>query len=466
MKCPNVPRVRTCPTLPYCRGSENRIADTLSRFPNGDTSWIERPVQEKIEINQLKKNSHWNKIVQKIDVLKETQDQDEYCRKVKEEIAKETRRKRWKNWFRIYKDVLFRRNEKVNKGYRLCVPRSEIEELVMGYHNENGHFGAEKCYLALSRDFYWPKMEASIRKLTGCCEICQKAKISRKCIGELHSVITEAPNQMISVDLMGPLPVSRAGMTQLFVILDVFSKRVSLFPLKRATSCAILRCLKSYFEKVAKPNTILSDNGTQFCSRLYLETLNNLGVKVLHTSPYFPQGNMVERTNREIGRLLRTYCHSQHQKWAHEVKNIEFFLNNTVHTSTGFTPNEVHFNKLCRLNKTGSVPFPTVENACCDVVVLAKRKLLSRAEQRKRKHDGSKRCISFQPGDRVLVRTHDLSSFEYKQIHKFFLLYKGPYTVVRVVYPNAYELRDDSTGKSTVQNIYNLKPFKCPIVDL
>ena len=45
----------------------------------------------------------------------------------------------------------------------------------------------------------------------------------------------------------------------------------------------------------------------------------------------------------------------------------------------------------------------------------------------------------------VLVRRHDLSSAQDKEIKKFFLLYEGPYEVIEVKMKNSYVLQNRET---------------------
>lgn len=102
----------------------------------------------------------------------------------------------------------------------------------MEEHINSGHFGAEKCSRYLTKYYYWPKMRRSIRVIIAGCEHCQKSKISKTCRGEMHSVLPDASNKVLCIDLIGPLPQSQAGATILLVAIDAFSKLVRLFPLK------------------------------------------------------------------------------------------------------------------------------------------------------------------------------------------------------------------------------------------
>jgi hypothetical protein len=89
------------------------------------------------------------------------------------------------------------------------------------------------------------------------------------------------------------------------------------------------------------PQTVVSDHRIQFISKVWQTRLTALGVSVTTTSVYHPQNNPAERVMRELGRFFRTYCHQSHTEWPRYVNYIEWVLNNTVHESTGFTPNEI-----------------------------------------------------------------------------------------------------------------------------
>lgn len=108
-------------------------------------------------------------------------------------------------------------------------------------------------------------MHKSVKKILKLCNICQRAKQSILPSPTFEAIIPEHPGELAAIDLYGPLPPSRGGVTYLVVVLDVFSKFVALYTLKRATTAAILTHLQNrYFKEVGKPQKILSDCGTQF----------------------------------------------------------------------------------------------------------------------------------------------------------------------------------------------------------
>lgn len=118
---------------------------------------------------------------------------------------------------------------------------------------------------------------------------------------------------------------------------------------------------------------VLSDNATYFSSRQWTDRLQQHGIKIAHTPAYFPQGNMTERVNREIGRLLRSICYMKHSKWE--------FLNQTVHDSTDWSPNEVYFGRSRRNKFVEGIKYPEVQPKL-DYVYLARDRLIAKSKKR------------------------------------------------------------------------------------
>ena len=91
------------------------------------------------------------------------------------------------------------------------------------------------------------------------------------------------------------------------------------------------------------------------------------------------------------------------------------------------------------------------ENQTIDVNVkiqLANENLLTKGERRKRRHDEKGKWIKYEVGQLVLVRRHDLSSAQDKEIKKFFLLYEGPYEVIEIKMNNTYVLQNQTTQET------------------
>ena len=70
------------------------------------------------------------------------------------------------------------------------------------------------------------------------------------------------------------------------------------------------------------------------------------------------------------------------------------------------------------------------------------------------------RWTQYEVGQLVLVRRHDLTSAQDKEIKKFFLLYEGPYEIVEIKMKNSYVLQNRETREIVgTHNATNLKLF-------
>lgn len=58
-------------------------------------------------------------------------------------------------------------------------------------------------------------------------------------------------------------------------------------------------------------------------------------------SRHHSQANPVERLNRSINACIRTYVKLDQRLWDTKISQVEYTINNTWHSSTGFTPYKI-----------------------------------------------------------------------------------------------------------------------------
>ena len=71
----------------------------------------------------------------------------------------------------------------------------------------------------------------------------------------------------------------------------------------------------------------------------------SMGIRTYKTSVYHPSSNPAERVLREVGRILRTYCHHQQKRWQDYLEATEEFLNLAYHPAIGITPYSTMYEK-------------------------------------------------------------------------------------------------------------------------
>ena len=77
----------------------------------------------------------------------------------------------------------------------------------------------------------------------------------------------------------------------------------------------------------------------------WAQGLRQAEIVLVMSSICHPRGNIVERTNKEIRRFLRTLLASKNSERANWTAFIEQTLNNTYQDTIEYTPIEAHFDK-------------------------------------------------------------------------------------------------------------------------
>jgi hypothetical protein len=366
----------------------------------------------------------------------------------------------------MHENVLYTVDTRNGTPWKVVVPRELEEKLITYVHLEKGHAGTDKCVRSINAMFHLKNLGRKTRKLLALCEVCQKVKFPNwKYEVENRPHLPERKGQLVSVDFYGPVPQGRGGVRYLFVCLDVFTKFIKLYPLRSATTKACLRKIADdYIPHVVKPETILSDHGTQYTSWRWIDGLKELGINCRFTPIRNPQSNPVERFMREIGKACRIYCEKNHKKWPELIPHIESWINETVSEATGFTPRELMyggeaprlFSELLPTSPEGKTEPLTAEQKEKEVFARLKR----RAEKRERRKKRGLRKWNPRVGEEVLVEACRLSDANRGITHKFARPYEGPFRISRILSPAIFEISD---AKGRIRGMFNkgaLKKFE------
>ncbi|KAG5860990.1 hypothetical protein JTB14_030788 [Gonioctena quinquepunctata] len=142
---------------------------------------------------------------------------------------------------------------------------------------------------------------------------------------------------------------------------------------------------------------------------------------------------------------------------------VEGCLNNIINLTTGFTPSYVQTGggQPNPIDKYLKYPEVIERNLPLESVwELACTNLKSKAKLRADKANKRIKPVEFEIGTQILVRTHYQSSAEERTIKKFFLLYKGPFYILRRAGPNSYVVGDGKGVELSTEKIINSKAYK------
>ncbi|WP_256468963.1 reverse transcriptase domain-containing protein [Wolbachia endosymbiont of Psylliodes chrysocephala] len=341
---------------------------------------------------------------------------------------------------------------KPNNGKELYVISEElIREITPKLHNIYNHVGIRKLFDIFRENYIGRKDLSIIKDIISRCEVCQLGKDRNFHNENLpKALITERPLQMISVDFISNLVPSRQNNQHIFVITDVFSKYVKMYPCHKTNKKIVKKCLTEYFLEMGIPQTCVMDNATYFNNENLKAWLGRSNVEANYISIRHPCANLTERYIREIVKCLRILVHEQHELWEENLPRVEFYMNNVPHEVTKRSPITIMKDVLPER------PWVPENNEDYEAIIKETHERIKRNAEKsinKRKKKIRKR-VTFNKGELVIIRAVRVHSRKNNMCTKLQLPFEGPYIVQTCNGINSYELVHPITGK--IRGIFNV----------
>ncbi|PIO75318.1 integrase core domain protein [Teladorsagia circumcincta] len=106
------------------------------------------------------------------------------------------------------------------------------------------------------------------------------------------------------------------------VVVDAFSKWPEVVEMKNISANQTVKELSTMIARYGLPQTIVSDNGTQFCSDQFRKMCEEGGIEHLRTAPYHPQSNgLAERFVDTLKRGIKKF--KREEKPSEATLNID-----------------------------------------------------------------------------------------------------------------------------------------------
>jgi transposase InsO family protein len=145
------------------------------------------------------------------------------------------------------------------------------------------------------------------------------------------------------LDIVGPLRKAPGVYTHLLVAVDKFSKWIEARPITNLRLEQAVSFFTDIIQRFGVPNFIITDNGSQFTGRKFLEFCDDHHIHVDWVAVAHPQTNgQVERANDMILQGLKPTIfyrlYKSGRKWLWELPTVIWSLRTTPSRATGFTP--------------------------------------------------------------------------------------------------------------------------------
>ena len=185
------------------------------------------------------------------------------------------------------------------------------------------------------------------------------------------------------------------------------------------------------------PESIVSDRDTKFTSTFWRELHRLMGTKLLMSTAFHPQTDgATDWANRSIGQILRMIINDDQKNWADKCPMVEFALNSSVSTTTGFALFKLNQGYMPQIRMSTS--FDTTFKGVKQFALQAKWDLMAAHDAiivnhiQQTFHANKKHHASdlYHVGDHVYQSTQNLT-LPKGRARKLMPKYIGPYKVVK-----------------------------------
>ncbi|XP_064472919.1 uncharacterized protein LOC135387751 [Ornithodoros turicata] len=237
---------------------------------------------------------------------------------------------------------------------QMIVPKTFREAVLKLAHDGimSGHQGVQKTTDRVLTEFFWPGVQADVKRFVKSCDQCQrttpKGKVAKVPLGKMPTI--ETPFQRVPVDIVGPIsPATAKGNQYILTMVDYATRYPDAVALPSITTERVAEGLVEMFTRTGIPREILSDRGPAFVSDAMREVSRLLSLKQLHSSPYHPMGNgLVEKFNGTIKIMLKRMCEERPRDWDRYLSPLLFAYREVPQASLGFSPFELLYGRHVR----------------------------------------------------------------------------------------------------------------------
>ena len=339
--------------IQYRPGNQNNNADAMSRLP-----------QPNVTICAVTRQQQQSDLTEEQKVLKAAQEQHPLFsalmaklqgKILPQNLSKDNRTYIRKNWesFRIRNGLLYYLTPM--KQYALVLTPEFAKKIWVEVHESlfGGHFGPEKTLSRIQGKYFWPNINNDVKNWTHQCVPCELKKRPHETVRvPLHPIpVQSKPWQLVSLDIVGPLPVTKRGNRYILVITEYLTKWPEAAALKDQKAVTIA---EQYIELIVSrhgcPNALLSDRGANFVSSVMKEICRLTQTQKIQTTSFHPQTDgQCERMNGTLIQTLSFMVEAKQTNWDDMLCFALMAYRASVHATTKQSPFYMLYGRTMRL---------------------------------------------------------------------------------------------------------------------
>ena len=153
-------------------------------------------------------------------------------------------------------------------------------------------------------------------------------------------VVVSAPFQQWGLDFIGEIhPPSSGQHRWILTATDYFTKWIEAVPTRSTSHKVILSFMEDIIARFGCPSKIVTDNASPFRSEPLVRFCEQFGISLIHSTPYYPQGNgLAESSNKSLIKLIKKLLEDNKRAWDSKLKFALWADRVTTKKSLGLSP--------------------------------------------------------------------------------------------------------------------------------
>ena len=306
-----------------------------------------------------------------------------------------------------------------------------LPRIVRWYHEITIHSeGMDRLEASIRRHFWHPRLRDEIRTHVAACDVCNRMKKDSPKHGQLAPrVVPSVPWTEVHVDLIGPWDYTVNGLkvkVRALTAVDPVTNLVEIVRVK-STKCkeSTDAFVNTWLSRYPLPEKIVTDNGPEFIGHEWEFMLADWSLTKGRITPHTPTANsVIEASHKSMGQILRTIFSQEKPTTMEEMDRVVAAalastmraMRSAASTSLGgVAPGALVFGRDMLLN----VPIVT------DIISISHNRQLQ-TDLRLMRENRRRSQYDYKVGDMVYINNHFSSSDKMKPA------WVGPYKIIRV----------------------------------
>ncbi len=292
----------------------------------------------------------------------------------------------------IINDVLFRKD-------LLWISEDMHTKLLKKIHDQSFIFHSDnwRTVNLVQRFYYWSDHWATIRRYIRNCHACQRSKVFRNSINELHHSLSISQKRWkdIAMNFITELFLSESYNVICMIICHLIKKRHYVLCYWEDNDISVEEMIWIMLWNVYRlhdlSSSIVLNRDSQFISIMWQSLCKRLKITVSLSTVYYSEINdQFKRANQDVERELRIYCNYMQNDWAKWLSIIKFsenfnissvismtlfYFNKSFHSRMSFDSDTTNYETICKRLEARKVD---------DIIIQMKKLLIFNRQQLKK----------------------------------------------------------------------------------